>query len=793
MGEVYLAEDTRLDRQVALKLLPAEVAADARLLRRFRQEAKIASSISHPNVCVIHEVGETADSQPFIAMEYIDGQTLAATINQRPLELSVLLRLATQITDALDEAHEKGVVHRDLKPGNILVTGRGQAKVLDFGLAKLRAATAAAPISEMPTQAKTESGTVMGTVSYMSPEQARGKEVDCRSDLFSFGIVLYEMATGRLPFAGETTTEVVDRILHAEVEAVARFNYEAPVELERIIRKCLEKERERRYQTAKELLVDLRNLQRDVDSGAVRTSPYEVRKESANEARPSAANVAQMTVADRRWRKVLTSRGWVAIGLTIVLLLGGLGYVLLWRQPAVASQPQIKSLAILPLANLSGDPAQEYFADGMTEALISNLSQIGALQVISRTSAMTYKGSQKSLPEIAQELKVEAILTGSVQRSGARVRVSAQLNHAATDRILWSRVYEREMADVLKLESDVARAVAEEIRIQVTPDERRRLASARRVEPQAQEAYLLGRTHLRYRNESDLSMAIKHFERAIQLEPDYAAAYAGLADAWMERGIWGEMAFKDVEAPARNAARKAIELDGDNAEARATLAHLKFTYDWKWREAEREFNHTLELDPSNPAAHLYYASLLMALGRHSEAIREIESAARLDPLSSWIESGVGRVLYRARRYEEAISHFHHAVELDPRNASAYTRLVDVYVQQGKYDEAIAVIKKCRDLGQDNVFFRVQIARIYALTGKRREALELLGKSKASAFQAASVYAALGDNDAAFRALERAIEARDSLLVFIKEDPPFDSLHADPRSQALLRRMNFPPE
>jgi len=490
-------------------------------------------------------------------------------------------------------------------------------------------------------------------------------------------------------------------------------------------------------------------------------------------------------------RAALAKSNTRMLTLAAVLVLVGLGYWLLWRRESAEPQPDIKSLAVLPLENLSGDPAQEYFADGITEAIINNLTQIRALsRVISRTSMMRYKGSPKSLPEIAEELKVDAVIEGSVQRLGGRVRVTVKLIPAATDSPLWSREYNRDESDVLKLQSDVARAVADEIRIQVTPEERVRLASARSINPQAHEAYLLGRYHSNKGNEEGWRQAIEYFERATQIAPDYAAAYAGLSDGWLELGIFGAN-FKEVESPSRAAALKAIELDEQLAEAHTSLANIKEFYDWDWAGAEAEFRRALELDPGG-RAHIEYGILLMHLGRNDEAVREGQIAVQLDPLSSYAESSLGRFLYRARRYEEALPHLRRAVELEPRAIRANFRLGDVYAQLRRYDEAIAAFERIREVMPEGGDFQAGIARVYALQGRQREARRMVSGVKGNAYIIAGVYATLGDKDQAFSILEKAVEER-QMLAALKVDPPFENLHSDPRWKALLRRTNFPPE
>lgn len=480
----------------------------------------------------------------------------------------------------------------------------------------------------------------------------------------------------------------------------------------------------------------------------------------------------------------------VAVSAALVIAITAITLLLMTRRNETPTAPVIKSIAVLPLENLSGDPAQEYFADGMTETLINNLARIGALKVISRASVMRYKGSQKSLPEIARELNVDGVITGSVQRSGGRVRVTAQLIHAATDTHLWARDYERDLTDVLKLESEVARAVADEIRIQVTAEERERLASARSVDPQAHEAYLLGRYHFSKNDEQALKRAIEYFEHSIALAPDYAAPYAGLSDTWLARGLTGTIDFKETEAPARAAALKAIELDEQLAEPHLSLASIKQHYDWDWTGAERECRRALELDPGNLNVHTEYAYLLMHMGRLDEAIREGQIIVQLDPVSSSARSALGRFLYRAHRYDEALPHLLRAVELEPQSLTPNYRLGDLYAQLGRYEEALAAYERSGKAISKGGYPNAGIARVYALMGRTREARQMVSGLEDNPYIIAAVYAALRDKDEAFRILEEAVE-KHQLLTPLKVEPPLDGLHSDPRWNALLRRMNFP--
>jgi len=789
MGEVYLAEDTELHRRVCLKLLPKTFTDSdnnqsnqvSERLRRFEQEARSASALNHPNILTVHEFFQS-DGHRFIVTEFIEGQTLRHRLRS-PIETDEAIDIAIQIASALVAAHRVNIVHRDIKPENIMIrTDDGLAKLLDFGLAKtteiLSAPDAITIDKEAQTQFKTAPGIVMGTVAYMSPEQARGEVVDERTDIWSLGVVLYEMLAGSSPFLAPSSNEIISAILSRQpAPSLARYSPNLPQQLETIVEKALSKNKDERYQTAKDLLIDLKRARKTLDSTASVGSELEG---------------STKVVAPEPATKIKTNKLIAIAALTLIVALSALFIFTRNKVNTSTAPPQITSLVVLPLNNLSGDQSQEYFADGMTEALITDLTRIHALRVISRISAMHYKGTTKSLQEIANELKVDAVIEGSVQRSGGRVLVTARLIPTATDSPLWSRQFDRDLSDVLKLQSEIARAVTDEIRIQLTADEQSRLASARTINPQAHEAYLLGRYHLAKLNEEELKLAIEYFERAIQIEPDSAIAYSGLGEAWVERGIWGGKSFNEVQAPARAAVMKAAALDDQIAEVHTMLGQIKYLYDWDWSPSEKEFKRALELEPGSLNAHRLYATFLMALGRHAEAITEIQHAAQLDPLSSDVQSSYGRILYRARKYEEAIAPLKRALELDPQLYSAYVRLGDVYAVLGRYDEAKQMFEKAAQLRSEGPH-TTRVARIYALSGRQHEAREILSQAKQGAFETAGVYVALGDTDQAFKILEKAVEEHNGLLVYIKEDPTLDKLHSDPRWQRLLQRMNFPVE
>jgi eukaryotic-like serine/threonine-protein kinase len=766
MGEVYRAHDSRLGREVAVKVLPERSSRDPQALARFEREARAVAALSHPNILAIFDIGVDRGVH-YLVTELLEGETLRRRLTTAEIAWRTAAEIAAAIADGLGAAHAKGIIHRDLKPENIFLTTGGGTKILDFGLA--RVVPAVSPQDNASALTETAAGTIMGTVGYMSPEQVRGAHADAPSDIFSLGCVLYEMIAGKRAFARETQVQTMSAILESQPPPLADCGRPHPAEIDAIVVRCLEKDPGARLQSARDLGLTLRST--SAASDVVRQTEFHA---------PSSSRKLWVV-----WAVAALLIIGALVGLNIGRLRGRLG--------GTSDRSRIESLAVLPLGNLSHDPSEDYFADGMTEALISSLAQIRALRVTSRTSIMRYKGSNKSLPEIARELGVDAIVEGSVQRAGNHIRISAQLIHGATDRHLWAKNYESNISDVLRLESDVAQTIAGEIRVQLTPAEKARFSTTQPIKPEAQEAYLLGRYHRWKPNETDLKQAIDSFNQAIRLEPGFAAAYAGLAQSWLERGVFGAAPYHTVDANARTAAIKAIELDEMLAAGHAALGHIQYLYDWNWSGAEREFRRALELDRNDLDAHRYYGFLLTSVGRLPEAIAQMEMAQQLDPLSSTLQSDFGRTLYRARRYEEAIRRFQRAIELDSHNLVAHARLGDVYEQMGRYGESLAL----NETGPSN-----RIARLYALMGRRGDALKALetlrrnadvagNPATASAYYVALAYAGLGDRAKTFEWLGKAIDRRD-FVSFLKVDPEWDSIRSDPRFAALLRRMNLEP-
>jgi eukaryotic-like serine/threonine-protein kinase len=736
MGEVYRARDLRLRRDVAVKVLPAVVSSDPERLRRFELEAMAAAALSHPNILAVHQLGTYAGT-PYLVSELLDGETLREQIRSGPVPLRRAIEYGVQIAQGLAAAHEKGIVHRDLKPENLFLTRDGRVKILDFGLAKL---TQRQPSSEHSAlTAETEPGLIMGTAGYMSPEQVRGQTADHRTDIFSFGAILYEMLTGKRAFQRPTSPETMSAILNEDPPDIAKSGSNIPPALQRIVQRCLEKTPERRFQSTTDLKFALEALS---GSGAASREGLE---ENAGFQRNWRASLVVVTVVAVIGAALLFSQARVSGWMERFLGRSGAG-----------TRHEIHSLVVLPLQNLSGDPAQEYFADGMTEELTATLGQISALRVISRTSAMHYKNSNKMLPEIARELNVEGVVEGSVERTGNQVRVTAQLIDASTDRHLWAKTYDHDLQSIFTLQDEVAQAIASEVRIQLTPQEQTHLASSRQVNPQAHELYLRGLYELREQTLEGIAAAIQSFQQAIAIDPNDAHAYAALADAYYDQSTWLRAPL-EVMPKAKAAAVRAIELDDSLAEAHAALGYVKLNFDWDWPGAEREFQRAIALNPNLPRAHVGYAQYLLTLRQSHEAGVEFDRADAIDPFSGQSHMSRAYLLFDARRYPESIQ---------AGTKSGDDRMIAMSAAKlGRREDALAAADRAVTKTKNPVAL-AQIAFAYALAGDKNKATALLTSIEAQVrqryvcgFNVACVYASLGEKEQAFTWLERAYRDR----------------------------------
>ena len=804
MGEVYLAVDTELDRTVAIKILPESLASDQQRLQRFIQEAKAASALNHPHILTIHEIGTTGTSR-FIATEFIDGDTLRHRIGSG-MKLEEILEISIQIASALAAAHTAGIVHRDIKPENVMVRRDGYAKVLDFGLAKLSQPLGSITDTEAPTKAmvNTGAGIVMGTASYMSPEQAKGTNLDLRTDLWSVGAVLYEMITGHLPFAGETPTETISLILQKEPAPLTRYTNEVPTELERIVAKTLTKNREDRYQTARDLLIDLRTLKRklEVDAEIDRTVPPEFRGAASTGSPQRSLSTASGTMAATtsgsaqhvssaeyivsgiKQHKIVTA----IIVLALVIAAAGVSIFLYSR----SAKPSIESIAVLPFVNTSGDSNTEYLSDGISETLINSLTQLQQLRVVARTTAFRYKGKEIDPQAVGRELNVHVVLTGRVRQSGDSLNVQVDLVDAATGAQLWGEEYERKIADVLAVKQDIAREITEKLRLRISGEEQKQLVGRDSKSAEAYQLYLKGRFYWNKRTYEALNKSVEYFTQAIEHDPNYALAYVGLADSWFTIGWYRYAVPKDAYQRAKSAAVKALEIDEKLAEAHTALAIIKATYDWDWAGAEREFKLAIELNPNYATAHHRYSLHLPIMGRLDEAVSEAKKAQELDPLSLIINENVGDVLFLARRYDEAEQQLRKTLELDPNFFVAHGTLAKVYEAQGMFEKSL-------DVGLTGAPPEIiaRVKKIYAASGmkgvwKKRldRLLEDSTREYVSPYTIALVYARLDDSDKAFEWLEKALEERSILFTYLIADPRFDSLRADPRFADLLRKVGL---
>ena len=774
MGEVYLAHDTRLGRHVALKFLPASLRKDAERLRRFQHEARAASTLNHPNVATIYEIGE-AEGVTFIAMEYIDGVTLDKKISEGPVAASEILDISIQIADALDDAHGRRVVHRDIKSANIMITPRGQVKVLDFGLAKASAAVDQ-QLSDVPTAVKTMPGLVMGTVQYMSPEQALGKSLDARSDIWSVGVVLYELATGKKPFSGATANETIDNIRHSQPEAIARFNYDIPAELERIVRKCLEKNPENRYQSARELMIDLKNLRRSLEPGST------------------------VTVKPRAGKSNLQIGMIAAVAAVVVIALLGVYFLKQSRQEQaqVTSAAKINSIAVLPFKPLVITDRDETLELGMADTLITKLSNVRQVNVRPISAVRKYTGLEQDAIAAGRDQQVDAVLDGVIQRAGDKVRVSVRFLRVSDQAQLWSGEFQEQMTEIFAVQDSISERVVSALALTLAGGERQRLAKNHTQNTEAYELYLKGRYHLNRLTDDGFLKARDYFQQAIDRDPNYALAHAGLGEAYVNLGGWNVTTPKEAFPNAREAANEALELDANLAEPHAILGMVSFAYDWDWKTAEQEFKKALELNPNSPDPHQWYSYYLTAMGRFEESLAQMERARELDPASLSKVAGVGEVLNLMGRTDDAIRQQEKALEMEPNSGFAQWALGNVYVHKRMYDKAIEQYKKAIPLSGNSPDEPATLAYAYAKSGQRTQALrtieELVKRSERSYVPStliAATYAAVGDHQEASRWLHKAVQQRDGILIFLNVDPMFEDLRSDPRYRAIIQQVDLP--
>jgi len=768
MGEVYKARDTRLGRTVAIKVLPEHVAADPDLRHRFEREAKTISSLNHPHICALYDVGDQ-DGTSFLVMEYVEGETLADRLRRDgPLALDDAVRYATEIADALEAAHARGIVHRDLKPGNVMLTRAG-SKVLDFGIA-MHVATAGGEAATRSVATLTAAASVAGTLPYMSPESLRGEPPDARSDVWALGVLLQEMTTGARPFGGDTQAVLTSAILR---DPPAPLPDGSPVWLRTVVGRCLSRDPDRRYQRAGEV----RAVLEATTAAAAGTAPLP-RQRSGRRGLVAAGVAAGVVIA--------TLAGWSVLGDRETGPAGG------------AVPAAITSLAVLPLDNLSGDPDQEYLSDGMTEMLIAELAKIGSVRVISRVSVMTYKDARKPLPEIAQELGVDAIVTGAIARVGDQVRFTAQLILGATDEHLWTETYQRDLTDMLLLQSQMARTIARQIQAVVSPEAEARLRDTRPVDPEAFELTLRGQFSANQLTQEGLDRAIRYFEEAIEKDADYAPAHAGLAFAYYQQS---SIYYPPLEVmpKAKAAARQAIQLDPNLADGHIWLGMAHFVFDWDWPAAERELQIALALNPSSAEARLGYSNYLLSVGRLDEGVREVLNAEELAPGSIVpYASPMGSqwTTFMARQFDLSIEKGREALTIDPTNAWAHVYLGTTLVHQGETDEGLAELLEATRL-EDAPLLRVLLTYGYVLSGRPAEARALLTDLQEisreryiCAYEIAVTHAALGNTDEAFRWLYRARNDKADCIPYLNIDPRFDDLRADPRFQALVEEIGF---
>lgn len=786
MGEVYLAEDTVLRRRVAIKFLAQQLMSEERAKRRFLREAHIAAALDHPNICAIYEIGEESGRR-FAVMQYVEGETLDVRSRNKSLRLNEVVRIAVQIATALTEAHDHEIIHRDIKPQNIIINSRGDLKVLDFGLSKF---IYSGNHPEAKTQSLlSESGMVIGTMPYMSPEQLRDEELDFRSDLFSFGVLLYELATGEQPFARSTSVATISAILNHEPLPLRAVNPSTPQALEEIVDKCLKKKREDRYQSARQLLADLRSLAAD-----------------ASQAETMSSRLATLLRTNRgsrsgrdRWF------AYAATALTLTLIVSVALYYFFagrWWTPSnrvdlAITASSINSIAVLPFINESAEPNTEYLSDGLTDSLMNNLAHLPRVKVIARSSVFRYKGRQVDAQTVGRELNVQAVLMGRVKLHGDDLLIIAELVNALDNSLIWIGQYPQKLARILEIEERIAREISDRLRSTLSGEEKALITRRHTEDVEAYQLYLRGRYDLNKR--TNPSKAIEYFKKAIERDPAYAQAYAGLADAYaaLALGLYEGPPPMEMMPRSKAAALKALEIDETLAEAHVSLALTKMQYDWDWPGAESELLRAIKLNPNYAPARQSYVLYHLIMGRFDDAIAESKKAHELDPLSLAIYTNVARALYYSRKYDLAIEQINNVIELDKNSISAYFMLGLCYENKGMYKEAIAAFQTTIPLTKNAPWSVAALGHAYAVSGRRNEALKIIKQLKdqsrhryISPFHIGAIYNGLGDKEQAFEWFEKAYQNHSGLIAYLKIEPEFDALRTDPRYVDLMRRIGL---
>jgi len=816
MGEVYLAQDTKLDRKIALKILPADLAANQDRMRRFTQEAKAAAALNHPNIATIHEIGES-DGVNFIAMEFIDGATLREKIHQEQTDLRKLLRYLQHVAEGLAKAHAAGIVHRDLKPDNIMITRDGHAKILDFGLAKLieqppmsggdssEVATAVMPQHSTP-------GAIMGTVGYMSPEQAQGKtkEIDQRSDIFSFGCILFEAATGKKPFEGDSVIKSLHMVVYEPAPPIADFNPSAPAELQRIVRRCLAKDPDERYQSIKEVAIELKELRREIEgagidttvpppqrlgvppSGGIASGPQTLPPEGGTPNTNPASSAEYIFTGIKRHKIV-------AVIATLVLIAGSIGLGLFWRARNSTAAGTINSIAVMPFQNRSADADTEYLADGLAESLIYRLSQLPNLKVSPTSSVFRYKGKETDAQKIGNELGVSAVLTGRIVKRGENLTISVELVDVRTNKLLWGEQYERKMSELLTTQREIAAEITNKLQLKLSGEGEQKLAKKYTDSNEAYQLYLKGLFHFANRTKEDVQKAIGSFQQATRLDPNFALAYVGISQSYSMMPSYSYLSPKEAFPQAKAAAQKALEIDPSLADAHGALATTFAAYDWNWVEAEREFKRAIELNPNVADIHYRYGLIyLIPAGRTDEAIREIKRALELEPLSIAMNANLAGAYMYARQNDLALEQARKTFDLEPGHITARVWLANVYESLGMYNEAIALSEESLKNNMSDQYFLLYSGYAYAKSGRREKAEDAIKKLRdlektepVDSYDFAVLYVGLGEKDKAFVELEKSFNERGYYVPLLRVDPLMDPLRDDPRFADLIKRIGLP--